>query len=133
MKKRLSERKPKFLLLRRAVAAYIDMGIPIALILALGFGVYRLFPDFDKVTFIMLILPLAFAAIFCKDLLRPSIGKRIMGLDIVSKDSGEISNWLLVRRNFSMCLWPLEIPELIRSGGSRRLTDRELGHEIIER
>lgn len=132
MKTRLSERKPKFLVLRRVVAAYIDAGLP-TLLAALGSGIYRLFPDFDNVTLMMLILPLALAAIFCKDLLRPSIGKRIMGLNIAAKDGGEISNWLLVRRNFSLCLWPLEIPELIRSGGSRRLTDRELGHEIVER
>ncbi len=131
--------RPKALLVRRLAAAYIDFALPvyacIGIIYVLDAALRRLGSTADGLYayLLLVVIPLIFAAILCKDLLRPSIGKRLMGLTVVCTDGSEISSWTLVRRNFSFFVWPVEVPTLLRTKGAQRLADRELGLMVTSR
>lgn len=73
------------------------------------------------------------AAMLCKDLLRPSIGKRIMKMDIVSRDKSKPKAWKLIVRNLTMGLWFIELPVIssLKNKTETRLTDKLLGLEVV--
>lgn len=77
-------------------------------------------------------LPLLFA-FFCKDVLKPSIGKRIMKLNIYSiKGREDIKISKLIIRNLSIVIWPVEVYALNSSNGEQRFADKKLGLIVKE-
>ena len=137
MERRLGQNGGLFssLFLRRFIAVYIDL-----LILVLPCGVVALavrlfFGKTDMNSALTLSLPLIVLCPLCfflRDLLRPSPGKRLMGLRLVNADGTEnVPAKRLIFRHLTWGLWPVELYFLIKSGGETRWGDRLMEIKLI--
>jgi len=71
------------------------------------------------------------AALLCKELFKPSIGKRLMKMDIAGKDGSSPTAKKLIIRNLTFGLWFIELIIVSFSKEQARLTDKPLGLEVI--
>jgi len=123
------------LIVRRLIAAYIDLLVTALPCGAIAFAVRLFFGKTDIDGALILSLPLMVlcpVCFFLRDLLRPSPGKRLMGLRIVNADGTEdVPAKRLIFRHLTIGLWPVELYSLIRSGGESRWGDRLMEIKLI--
>lgn len=123
-----AEKEPnKFL--RRMVAFFIDImtsSVPMGIIMIIVVSMWEM-----NAVVAALCAAICTAALLCKDLLKPSIGKRIMKMDIVGKDKSRPTAGKLIVRNLTFGLWFIELIIVSVSKDETRLTDKLLGLEVI--
>lgn len=114
---------------RRMIAFFIDImaaSVPMGIIMIIVVSMWEL-----NIMVAALCAAICTAALLCKDLLKPSIGKRIMKMDIVGKDKSRPTAGKLIVRNLTFGLWFVEFIIVSCSKDEARLTDKLLGLEVI--
>ncbi len=74
----------------------------------------------------------AVAMLLVKDVFGRSIGKRIVGLKIVTNSGDAVPKWKLVLRNVTTFFWTFELIVAVLSDENKRLTDMMLGIKVIK-
>lgn len=64
-----------------------------------------------------------------RDITGRSLGKRAMGIRIISTKEEKVPRWKLIVRNVTTPIWPIEGIAVLVSG--RRIMDRMLGLELV--
>ena len=76
---------------------------------------------------------LMMTVLICKDVLRPSIGKRIMRLELRTADGSEkaeLTTGRLICRNLTIGLWLIEVIVMLRTSGEQRMMDKVYGVSV---
>lgn len=129
MGERLKAEKASNKLWRRMIAFFIDImaaSVPMGIIMTVVVSLWEM-----NAAVAVLCAAVYTAAWLCKDLLKPSIGKRIMKMDIVSRDKSKPNAKKLIVRNLTLGLWFVELIIVSCSKDEERLTDKLLGLEVI--
>ena len=118
----------------RAKAFVIDFFVIDIAVIFIAMPIMTFIEDTDLKT---VILPVggfiaAVAMLLFKDVFGRSIGKRIVGLKIVTNSGDAVPKWKLVLRNVTTFFWTLELIVAVLSDENKRLTDMMLGIKVIK-
>ncbi len=130
---RLARSNSTGLCVRRNIAEIIDLLVCVGGVFALFWTIklLNLAGDDQMVSFFCIIAMLIVHT--CKDLLRPSIGNRIVSLTIVSVNGSPfVPARKLLMRNLIFGLSSLDIVAVGGSFGTQRSADRQLGIAVVD-
>ncbi len=118
----------------RAKAFVIDFFVIDIAAIFIAMPIMTFIEDIDLKT---VILPVggfiaAVAMLLVKDVFGRSIGKRIVGLKIVTNSGDAVPKWKLVLRNVTTFFWTFELIVAVLSDENKRLTDMMLGIKVIK-
>lgn len=136
--KRLKPRKKYIisnLLIRRCIAFALDELICMAPFSAIVLLILALTGADRHMTVALIIVGsvLMMTVLICKDVLRPSIGKRIMRLELRTADGSEkaeLTTGRLICRNLTIGLWLIEVIVMLRTSGEQRMMDKVYGVSV---
>lgn len=118
----------------RAKAFVIDFFVIDIAAIFIAMPIMTFIEDTDLKTVILPVggFILAVAMLLVKDVFGRSIGKRIVGLKIVTNSGDAVPKWKLVLRNVTTFFWTFELIVAVLSDENKRLTDMMLGIKVIK-